>query len=121
MLYLTGIAQEGAVLVLMPGNRTHKEVLFIREPNPRREHWNGHSLTKEEAAAESGIKKVYYAGELESFVTAMFNRRPHGVRRGEVTDAAVRHLLRCRRRESRDAGASPRSPSGAVGAADAGL
>ena len=86
MLYLTGIAQEGAILVLMPGNRTQKEVLFIREPNPRREHWNGHSLTKEEAAAESGIKKVYYAGEFESFVTAMFNRRPHGVRRGEVTD-----------------------------------
>ena len=86
MLYLTGIAQEGAILVLMPGNRTQKEVLFIREPNPRREHWNGHSLTKEEATAESGIKKVHYAGEFESFVTAMFNRRPHGVRRGEVTD-----------------------------------
>ena len=66
MLYLTGIAQEGAILVLMPGNRTQKEVLFIREPNPRREHWNGHSLTKEEAAAESGIKKVLdYAGEFE--------------------------------------------------------
>ena len=58
----------------------------MREPNPRREHWNGHILTKEEATAQSGIKTVYYAGEFESFVTAMFNRRPYGLRRGEVTD-----------------------------------
>jgi Xaa-Pro aminopeptidase len=85
-LYLTGIAQEGAVLVLMPGNRTSKEVLFVREPNPRREHWNGHMLTKEEATAASGIKTVYYSGEFESFVTAMFNRRPYGLKRGETTD-----------------------------------
>ena len=42
MLYLTGIVQEGAILVLMPGNRTNKEILFVREPNARREHWNGH-------------------------------------------------------------------------------
>jgi Xaa-Pro aminopeptidase len=85
-LYLTGVAQEGAILVLMPGNRTHKEILFVREPNPRREHWNGHLLTKDEASAATGIKTVYYAGEFEGFVTAMFNRRPYGLRRGETTD-----------------------------------
>ena len=86
LLYLTGMTQEGAILVLMPGNKTRKEILFVREPNPRREHWNGHILTKEEATAQSGIKTVYYAGEFEAFVTAMFNRRPYGLRRGEVTD-----------------------------------
>ena len=86
MLYLTGIAQEGALLVLMPGNKTSKEILFVREPNARREHWNGHLLTKDEATAASGIKAVYYSGEFESFVTSMFNRRPYGLRRGEVTD-----------------------------------
>jgi Xaa-Pro aminopeptidase len=86
LLYLTGIEQEGAMLVLMPGNRTDKEILFVREPNPRREHWNGHSFTKDEAAARSGIRKVYYASEFEGFLTAMFNRRPYGLRRGEVSD-----------------------------------
>jgi Xaa-Pro aminopeptidase len=86
LLYLTGVAQEGAILVLMPGNRTQKEILFVREPNPRREHWNGHSLTKDEATAQTGIKKVYYASEFEGFLTAMFNRRPYGLRRNEVTD-----------------------------------
>jgi Xaa-Pro aminopeptidase len=85
-LYLTGIAQEGAVLVLMPGNKKSREVLFVREPNPRREHWNGHLFTKDEATAESGIKTVYYTGDVESFVTAMFNRRPYGLKRGETTD-----------------------------------
>jgi Xaa-Pro aminopeptidase len=85
-LYLTGIAQDGAVLVLMPGNKTSREVLFVREPNPRREHWNGHLFTKDEATAQSGIKTVYYTGDVESFVTAMFNRRPYGLKRGETTD-----------------------------------
>src|SRR6187399_2587520 len=78
LLYFTGIDQEGAILVLMPGNKTQKEILFVREPNPRREHWNGHSLTRDEATAQSGVAKVYYANEFESFLTAMFNRRSYG-------------------------------------------
>ena len=88
----------------------------MREPNPRREHWNGHLLTKDEATAQSGIKTVYYTGEFEGFVTAMFNRRAYGRKRGEVTDdfdaffAAVAA-------ESRHAGASVRPAPGAVGAA----
>jgi Xaa-Pro aminopeptidase len=85
-LYLTGIAQEGAVLVLMPGNKTSREILFVREPNPRREHWNGHLLTKDEATAESGIRTVHYSGDFEGFVASMFNRRPYGLKRGETTD-----------------------------------
>ena len=51
MLYLTAIDQPGTILVLMPGNKTQREVLFISEPNPRREHREGHLLTKEEATA----------------------------------------------------------------------
>jgi Xaa-Pro aminopeptidase len=86
LLYLTGVTQEGAILVLMPGNKTRKEILFVREPNPRREHWNGHMLTKSEATAESGIATVYHTGEFEDFVTAMFNRRPFNLRRGQTTD-----------------------------------
>jgi len=57
-----------------------------REPNPRREHWNGHSLTKEEATGASGIATVYYTGDFEEFLSAMFSRRAYGLKRGEVTD-----------------------------------
>ncbi len=85
LLYLTGMTQEETILVLMPGNRTRQEILFTREPNARREHWNGHILTKEEAAAQSGITTVYYAGEFEAFVTAMFNQQAYGAKRGEVS------------------------------------
>jgi Xaa-Pro aminopeptidase len=85
-LYLTGVAQEGAILVLMPGNRAKKDILFVREPDPRREHREGHALTKEEAAALSGIETVHYVSAFEPFLTAMLGRRPYGLRRGETSD-----------------------------------
>jgi Xaa-Pro aminopeptidase len=52
----------------MPGSRTRREVLFVREADPRREHWNGHSLTPAEAAAHSGIETVLTANQFEGFV-----------------------------------------------------
>src|SRR3954462_7984147 len=74
LLYLTGIDQEETILVLVPGSET-KEFLFGREAAPRREHWNGHSLTPAEAAAESGITSVMTASQFEPFVTSLFSRR----------------------------------------------
>jgi Xaa-Pro aminopeptidase len=78
--YLTGIEQEDTVLVLMPGNRTRQAILFVRPPDARREHWIGHSLTKAEATARSGIDTVYFANEFEPFVEAILDRRPYGFR-----------------------------------------
>ena len=68
LLYLTGIDQEATVLVLMPGSKTRREVLFVREADARREHWNGHSLTPAEATAQSGIETVLTANQFEGFV-----------------------------------------------------
>src|SRR3712207_7948439 len=59
LLYLTGIDQEDTILVLMPGNPARKEVLFVREADPRREHWNGHSLTPAEASEQSEIGRAH--------------------------------------------------------------
>jgi Xaa-Pro aminopeptidase len=70
LLYLTGIDQEETILVLMPGSRTRREVLFVRDADARREHWNGHSLTPAEAAAESGIETVLTAGQFDGVVAA---------------------------------------------------
>jgi len=78
LLYLAGVTQPDTILVLMPGNKTQREILFVSEPNPRREHWNGHILTKAEATAESGIANVYYTGQFESFLTAMFGQSSFG-------------------------------------------
>jgi Xaa-Pro aminopeptidase len=86
ILYLTGVDQEDTILLLMPGSKTKKEVLFVREPNARREHWTGHTLTKEEASARSGIATVQLVSEFEAYVSAMLDRRPFGLRRDQVSD-----------------------------------
>ena len=83
LLYLTGINQDETTLVLMPGNATAREILFVREPDPRREHWEGHVLTKEEVTALSGISTVYYRREFEPFLAAMFSGLAYGGSRGE--------------------------------------
>ncbi len=79
--YLTGVDQEDTILVLMPGNQTKKEILFVRDPDPRREHNLGHSLTIEEAKAHSGIETVHFASQFEPFVDMTFAQRPYGMRR----------------------------------------
>src|SRR4051812_29093604 len=78
LLYLTGIDQEDTILVLMPGNETRKEMLFVREADARREHWNGHSLTTAEASAASGIQTVMTGREFEPLVAALFSQRGQG-------------------------------------------
>jgi Xaa-Pro aminopeptidase len=78
LLYLTSIEQPDTILVLMPGNKTQREILFVSEPDPRREHREGHILTKEEASAQSGIATVYYAAQFEPFLASMFGRRAFG-------------------------------------------
>jgi Xaa-Pro aminopeptidase len=81
LYYLTGIDQEDTILVLMPGNATRKEMLFIKERNPVREHWTGHLLNKEEATLQSGIERVYLTSEFETFIKAIFSRLPYDVPR----------------------------------------
>ena len=83
LLYLTGIDQPETILVLMPGNTSRREILFIREADARREHWEGHSLTPAEATAQSGIQTVMTADRFDAFVAAMFSRRAMGGATGE--------------------------------------
>ena len=73
LLYLTGIDQEDTILVLMPGNRTKREILFVREADARREHWNGHSLTPSEASVASGVETVFTANQFEPFMAGVLS------------------------------------------------
>ena len=83
MLYLSGIDQEGTALVLLPGNKTKKSILFVSDADPRREHREGHLLSKQEAQDASGVDEVRYGSELDSFLTSLMNRQPPGERRTE--------------------------------------
>jgi Xaa-Pro aminopeptidase len=77
LYYLTGITQEDTALVLMPGNGSKKEILFIKDRNPEREHWTGRLLSREEARERTGIATVLSINSLDSFLGAMFGRRPY--------------------------------------------
>jgi Xaa-Pro aminopeptidase len=71
--YLTGIEQPESIMVILPGNKTQKEYLFIRPRDAVREHWEGHSLSTDEATQLSGIKTVYETKDFESFIDSMLS------------------------------------------------
>lgn len=55
LLYLTGLEEEAAVLVLVPGAAGPREFLFVRARDPFQELWNGPIPSPEEVAARTGI------------------------------------------------------------------
>jgi Xaa-Pro aminopeptidase len=69
LFYLTGIEQEESLLLLYPDAHEpkHREVLFLRQPNPLMETWEGHKLTKEEARAISGVDEVQWLSDFQPF------------------------------------------------------
>jgi Xaa-Pro aminopeptidase len=72
LFYLTGIEQEESLLLLYPDAQEpkHRETLFLRQPNPLLETWEGHKLTKEEAREISGVERVEWLGDFP----ALFHR-----------------------------------------------
>jgi Xaa-Pro aminopeptidase len=81
LYYLTGMQQDQTTLVLMPGNETRKEILFIKRRDPLREHWEGHFSSKEEATELTGIQTVYMADQFDLFVSSILSRVPFGMDR----------------------------------------
>jgi len=71
MLYLSGLEQEDSILVLIPGAKSKREWLFTRDYDPRREHWNGHTLTAAEVTQQTGVANVMSLGALDGFMTAL--------------------------------------------------
>jgi len=72
LFYLTGIEQEESILLLYPDahDEKHREILFLRQPNPLLETWEGHKLTKDEAKKISGIARVEWLADFP----ALFHR-----------------------------------------------
>ena len=80
LYYLTGIAQPETMLILLPGGTTRRELLFVKDQDPSREHWTGHLLTRAEATARSGIQTVLATSQFDDVVSALLSRRtPTGV------------------------------------------
>jgi Xaa-Pro aminopeptidase len=67
LLYLTGIEQEDTILVLVPGATAAREHIFVRDADPLRALWSGHTLTPAEVTARSGIVNVHPQRGTEAF------------------------------------------------------
>ena len=74
--YLTGIADEaGAALILAPGERDFKEILFLASRDPENERWEGERLSLgQELRSRTGFDKVYRAASLGSVATSIASR-----------------------------------------------
>jgi Xaa-Pro aminopeptidase len=70
LLWLTGIEQEDAMLIIFPDNPDpkYREVLVLVRPNELKEKWNGHLLRKDEAIAISGISTIIWLDSLEGLL-----------------------------------------------------
>jgi len=66
-LYLTGLSEEGGILVLVPGSRGRREFLFAPLGSPRQELWTGHVPTVQELTADTGIANVHVQKASEEF------------------------------------------------------
>src|SRR5215467_11803137 len=85
LYYLTGVNQEDATLVLIPGAKRTREILFMPRRDPRNETWHGHMMSVDEAAARSGIREVWDSGLLNGFLALMAPRAEQAIaKRGSV-------------------------------------
>ena len=68
LFHLSGIDQEESILVLFPDckNKSHREILFLKETNEHIAIWEGEKLTKKQAVKISGIKTIYWLNQFES-------------------------------------------------------
>lgn len=73
LFYLTGISQPGATLVLLPGNRSQKEILFLPRRDPAREIWTGHMIGVGEARRRTGIAHIWPSEEFDAFMEAVLH------------------------------------------------
>ncbi|HKQ77165.1 MAG TPA: aminopeptidase P family protein [Blastocatellia bacterium] len=74
LYYLTGIKQEGATLILIPGAKQAREILFMPRRDPRYETWNGRMMSADEASARSGIREVWDSELLNGFLSFLAPR-----------------------------------------------
>ena len=90
LYYLTGIKQNGATLVLVPGAERAREILFMPERDPRFETWNGRMLSFDEARARSGIAEVWDSRLLAGFLAFLAPRAEAAIAGGSVSKPDVK-------------------------------
>jgi Xaa-Pro aminopeptidase len=86
LYYLTGVKQEDATLVLIPGAKRTREILFIPPRDPRNETWHGHMMSADEARARSGVQDVWDSDLLSGFLAFLAPRSEQAIaKRGSAS------------------------------------
>ena len=62
--YLTGFNEPDAALLLIPGHREHRAIVFVPPKDPLKETWEGRRLGVEAAPATLGVDAAYSIDEL---------------------------------------------------------
>ncbi len=75
LLYLTGMNEPDTTLVLLPGEREHREVIFFRDRDPSNERWTGIIPSKERVTADTGVREVASPRRFNAFVDVLFQGR----------------------------------------------
>lgn len=77
LLYLTGVLDRGAVLVLAPEQRTYREFLLLPNRDPEAERWTGERAPINAALrARYGFEKIYRTDRLLELVLDLAGRSP---------------------------------------------
>jgi Xaa-Pro aminopeptidase len=78
LLYLTAVNEPDTTLVLLPGERERRELIFARDRDPAAEAWTGRIPSKEDVTAATGITEVVSSRQFDAFVDALFQGRGWG-------------------------------------------
>jgi Xaa-Pro aminopeptidase len=80
LLYLTGMNIPDTTLILLPGERDHREVIFASDRDPSAERWTGRILSPQEVTTATGVGEVLSVRRFGEFVDALFQGTPSGDR-----------------------------------------
>ncbi|MEM1081047.1 MAG: aminopeptidase P N-terminal domain-containing protein [Pseudomonadota bacterium] len=74
-LYLTGLNEPDAVLVLLPGRASGEQILFCREHDPDRERWDGPRLGLKSAVDQLQIDDSFPISDLDDILPGLMEGR----------------------------------------------
>jgi Xaa-Pro aminopeptidase len=79
LFYLSGVDQEESILLLYPEahEENMREILFLRETSELLAIWEGQKLTKDQARAVSGVKRVEWLSEFPALFRRLMCEADH--------------------------------------------
>ncbi len=70
-VYMTGVEQAESIMLAHVYEKEIDETLFILPSNPMIERWNGRRITKDEANEKSGVEKINFADDFNSYFDSL--------------------------------------------------